>query len=255
MKRIVTDFLNSAKQDQNILKIFFLEYPKFFETLVIIEESNNLNFKERSELYKNKFVHFSSFNFVIYTKKEWNDIEKNNHHFLETIKDFGELIYDKNIFNKLKIFSKNKKKESPISEAINQAVESNYSLKMFAKSLKIAGEEDFLVAKILFKERFFKHSVFFCQQSVEKFLKSKLHFFGTKSFKVHNFDILLSSLSKHLPDIINFKNEVEKLESLYLITRYPPFGYSSKMGESISISESNSKKYIDLVEKIYKFLF
>ncbi|GAB4141557.1 MAG: hypothetical protein Fur0024_3730 [Patescibacteria group bacterium] len=260
MKRIVQDFAKNLQNEKNVLKAYFLEYPKFNEVLLIITRSEKIPFQDRGKIWTEKFPHFSAFKFVVYQISEWEKIEKEETEFLKTLKDFGELIFDKVSKNKLlQIFAvskKNKKSENfEIKNIVNSKIEKSFSLEMYSKSLRIAGQEDFEVAKILFEKRFFKHTVFLCQQAVEKFLKAKLHFFGIKSFKVHNFTSLIKGLEEFLPEIVSLEKEIEQLESLYLVTRYPPFNYSSKMGESIEITEGRAKKFLDLTQKVFDKLW
>lgn len=84
--------------------------------------------------------------------------------------------------------------------------------------------EDELVAEELLKsKRFPAATCFHFQQMIEKNLKALLIFLQKEPPKTHDLIILGNLIEQLMPDIKNYKSELELLSPYYIESRYPDF--------------------------------
>jgi len=103
-------------------------------------------------------------------------------------------------------------------------------------------EKDLDAAEYLFKGKKYEECSLFCQQSVEKALKSVLLNRTNKIIRIHDLKVLASkvNLPKELMGLC------EELTSIYLITRYPD-------SPNFRNNSEEANKYIIFAKEILKW--
>ncbi|MFH1187644.1 MAG: HEPN domain-containing protein [bacterium] len=103
-------------------------------------------------------------------------------------------------------------------------------------------DEDFAVAKLLFKESDFMDTVgFHLHQAIEKYLKGFLLFNDQDYPLIHNLTMLLQQCGKFDNDILDYSEECERLNGYFISSKYPvdpPTDYpKEEMQKSIEMAE------------------
>lgn len=104
------------------------------------------------------------------------------------------------------------------------------------------GDEDFEVAKLLFRESDFMDTVgFHLHQVIEKYLKGFLLFYKQDYPLIHELTKLLRLCAKFDNDILDYKDECKRLNAYFIASKYPadpPVNYSKdEMRKSIEMAE------------------
>ncbi len=86
---------------------------------------------------------------------------------------------------------------------------------------KKADEDEIAGIEILNAGRIFAPACFHFQQMAEKYLKGLLVFYDKEFPKVHDLLELELLLLEIVPEIKNYENELDLLNSYYIETRYP----------------------------------
>jgi len=103
------------------------------------------------------------------------------------------------------------------------------------------GDEDFEVAKLLFKESDFMDTVgYHLHQAIEKYLKGFLLFSNTDYPLIHNLVLLLQQCSEFDKEILDYSEECERLNTYFIKAKYPsdpPTSYlKEEMRKSIEMA-------------------
>lgn len=103
---------------------------------------------------------------------------------------------------------------------------------------------DFETAKLIFEQgEYYDEMVSLLQQTVEKYLKGYLIFYGWELKKIHDIETLLTEATEFDKSFEKFLDFGRKITAFYYENRYPP-------GPVIDISKDEAKEILDIAEEI-----
>ncbi|MFH1777377.1 MAG: HEPN domain-containing protein [Candidatus Omnitrophota bacterium] len=82
---------------------------------------------------------------------------------------------------------------------------------------------------------------FHAQQAIEKYVKGALVYFGEHVTKTHDLISLLTQISKHIPELASFENELDEISHYGVEVRYPDILYEPTLEEAQSAYETALK--------------
>lgn len=78
---------------------------------------------------------------------------------------------------------------------------------------------------------------FHAQQAIEKTLKGTLIYFGEHISKTHDLVSLLTNISKHIPELKKFENDLDEISHFGVEVRYPDIFYEPSLEEAKKASQ------------------
>lgn len=106
--------------------------------------------------------------------------------------------------------------------------------------------EDELSLKAVLAEGAPSTACFLAQQMVEKLLKALLVYSGNEFSKIHDLVKLGESLQSAYPDVIQLKQDLQKLSQFYIETRYP--------ADYPEFTKTEAREAYDMAQKIKSFI-
>lgn len=148
---------------------------------------------------------------LVYTPKEFAEMQAERRSFVEQIIQDGIVLYDRSRGTlPLRLPSRPKKGGFRMQEAEQEG----------RRWLEQA-EYEYRAAKHNTKTKFFAVACFYAQQAAEKALKAFLHLKGERYVTGHSISELCDRCGKWDKTFLHFKARVEKLDRFYTLTRYP----------------------------------
>lgn len=109
-------------------------------------------------------------------------------------------------------------------------------------------KSDLRNADILFENRSYKDSIWYCHQALEKLLKAVIANRNKGVRKIHDLVKLLEEIK--LPYQQSISKFLEDLNPYYILTRYPEAGFNFKL----TYSKQTTQKMLKTTKEIFKWL-